>query len=191
MKKPLLTIASMIFLSSCSTHSGSGSTTVTPSGTTSTFNITIAGHTYNLTENTSVIPVTTSIIATTADAENVTYGTGNSYPNTIFQSYIQSLNSNQILFSALGIKPDLSTAIGTYRVGVYPDPAVSGGYISFYSPVQIRDYGDGGKLYTSADTTSSITISISNGSEVKGTFSLSLYYNGSYYPATGDFDYKH
>ncbi len=98
--------------------------------------------------------------------------------------------SSQMSFSLTSMKLDPTTAIGTYRCGslstTYGDKNIAYGGNFFL------DKEDGNKQHqsdgTGKDTTSTITVTVANASQFKGTFSIILSYNGSYYPATGDFD---
>ncbi len=100
-----------------------------------------------------------------------TSNTGNSYLCDI------EADTKNIQVKLFGIKYSSSTATGTYHE--YD-----------YNVGDFSDVSDGGKNYE-IDTTSTITITQSDAGWVKGTFSLTLHYNGSTYPATGDFAMKH
>ena len=166
----------LLTISSCTT-SGSGSgTSVTPA-TSSTFNITYNGKTYHLTSTTTA-PITVVTAMT-----NSSSATG-----TTFWTASAGASNNHIQCSIGGGKfTDLSNATGVYKGGC------GGG--TTYSALNLTDLDDGNKRYetdcTGHDTTSTLTITTSNATEVKGTFNVILTYNGNYYPATGDFDYKH
>lgn len=179
MKKRIQSIALslLVALSSCHTSSSS-STSVTPATPTSTFNITYNGKTYHLTSSApGTVPATVISAITASSSSPAQWG-----------ATLVAQNSHiQCSFMAEKVT-NLSTAIGTYNeVGC-------GGGVT-HSTLNLTDMDDGNKRYetdcTGHDTTGSITITVSNSSECKGTFSLTLSYNGNYYPATGDFDYKH
>ena len=169
MKKSILLLiaGAMLAMTSCHT-SGTGSTSVTPTTPTSTFNITINGHSYHLTNSSNIY---TSIVGTTLATD-------------IYKAKIMVTDVHSGSFVIGGIKPDLSSALGTYSC----DSAIE----KTYGLTSIRDDGDGGKIYSSlCPGISTVTVTVSNGTELKGTFSLNLSYNGTVYPITGDFDYKH
>ncbi|PQJ09378.1 hypothetical protein CJD36_019210 [Flavipsychrobacter stenotrophus] len=171
MKKITIAVCLLSTLYSC--HP-SGSTTVTPSVTTSTCNITFNGKTYNVSV-TGTVPGNTI----TANTQNL---------NNVFVFGLRSLDLNKVDVTISAHKYDISTALGTYITGysISNTPILVGCYIT------VTDYGDGGKVYSgTSDSLSTVNVSLSNGSEVKGTFNVNLLYNGATYPATGDFDYKH
>ena len=180
----IIAVSLLAALSSCHTSSSS-STTVTPTTPTSTFNITVNGHSYHLSGNMSSNPPI-SVTATTT-------GSGTAYSLAISATDL----NHSISASISAYKTDLSSALGTYYEGY--DSSASGithpgGQIGGY--MTIIDYGDGGKAYTNqqgvyAGQISTVDVTVSNGSEVKGTFSLKLNYNGTISNITGDFDYKH
>ncbi len=167
--KKLITIAvCLLAFSSCTKK---GSTTGTGStATNSTFNITLNGHSYNATCPKGGAVGYPSIQATTGTNTDINTGL------QVFRSIITVNKANEIFFSVSGKKSDLSTSVGTYQALYVATPI-------------IIDNGDGGKGY-GVDSTSTVTISVSNSTEIKGTFNLTLLYNGSSYPATGDFDFK-
>ena len=168
MKKPIIVIC-LVSALSCTKKS---STTSTPSPTAvsaSTFNITFNGRTYNITQG--IAAITSSPTGTSPDW-GVLVGAGDTH----------------IRCNISGVKSGSpATALGIYKSGNATGLPTT--------TLDLTDYDNGGKRYTSSvdghDTTSQITVSISNATECKGTFSVILSYNGNYYPATGDFDYKH
>ena len=169
----LLAGAAMFAISSCSTG-GSTVTPVTPTTPVSTFNITFNSKTYNLISS-STKPVT--IVAQTINQSNG------------FGVVVSAGDLTKVSFKSVGHMYNLASAIGNYTTGygVSTTPSYFTG-----SYIDIVDFGDGGKDYSGTmDSTSTINISVSNGTEVKGTFNINLLYNGTTYPATGDFDYKH
>ena len=192
MKKQIIySLIAIIFFYSC-TQSSSGNN-VNPTSPTSTFNIHFNGKTYSV--NTASAP--TSVVSAIT-----TYGPGDYYgnwDNNIYAGYGVGIvaTSAQILCIFKGGKLDASTAIGTYRSGgcTYNSPLTTI-YLSYGAAVlELTDHEDGNKKYSSdysgVDTTSTITVSVANANECKGTFNVVLSCNGNHYPATGDFDYKH
>lgn len=191
-------VATIAILTVSSCSPGGGTTTpppVTPPAPVSTFNITFNGHTYNLTSSTTV-PVTSVTASTSTPGQAFgipDYCTGH-FVYADFKAAIIASNS-QINAIIGGNKMGASSAIGTYRSGSYNDASGDCTKDRIYGGLQVIDMGDGGKVYTSdqsgKDTTGTITVTVSNATECKGTFSVILSYSGNYYPATGDFDYKH
>ncbi len=178
--KRIATIAAglLIAASSC-TPSGSGSgTTLTPA-TSSTFNITYNGKTYHLTSTTTA-PLTV-VNATTTSSTSPSSGITTWGINAVASDSHIQCNMGGIKFT------NISTAVGTYKAGC------GGG--TTLSTLNLTDADDGNKMYqtdcTGADTTSTVTVTSSTSTECKGTFNVILSYGGHYYPATGDFDYKH
>ena len=155
----------MLANNSCTKKSSSGS------NATSTFNINFNGKTINVTS------ISSTIVAATNTSELPGY----------FSVMIAATDNSKIDATiAWGNKVNLSTAIGTYKLyGI--------GALSPTNITSITDISDGGKVYSSYQdsTSSSITVTASNSTEVKGTFNLLLTYNGVNYPATGDFDYRY
>jgi hypothetical protein len=192
MRKLLFIAVCLLSFASCtkkstSTGSGSGSGT-SGTGTTpvSTFNITFKGKTYTINTTNSG-----SFVAATSRSSPTFQAYGN-ISGSVYAGYIFGLTggSNQISFSLASMKLDATTAIGTYRCGSYQ--STSGLEHLVYGGILFLDKEDGDKRYESdqsgKDTTSTITVSVSNATQWKGTFNIILSYNGSYYPATGDFD---
>lgn len=146
-------------------------------GPSSTFSITFNGKTISVPSSSS--NATPLVAITQTDAG----GLSGALPYSQVFDAIITVNDPKIAGTIDAYKTDLSSAIGTYKIA----------NVAYIDNTSITDYTDGGKVYNNVqDTTaSSITISVSNNSEVKGTFSLMLTYNGANYPATGSFDYKH
>ena len=179
MKRIAIIAAGLLIAASSCTPSGSGSgTTVTPA-TSSTFNISFNGKTYNLTSTTTVplTVVNASTISTTSPSSGITTWGVNALASN---SHIQA-NIGGIKFV------NINTAVGTYKAGC------GGG--TTLSTLSVTDYDDGSKRYetdcTGSDTTSTVTVTTSTSTECKGTFNVILTYGGVSYPATGDFDYRH
>ena len=192
MKKHLSIMAvCLLTLSACTKSSSSGSTSGTPTTPVSTLNITFNGKTYNLSTGGST--VTTVITATTKSNPGNLYGP---LGGSTYAGYLAGLfgTNSQVNIVFTGLKLDDSSAIGTYRCGSFTNTTNSY-YDLSYGGLSLIDKNDGNKSYmsdfTGKDTTSTITVSVANSTECKGTFNVVLTYNGSYYPATGDFDYKH
>jgi hypothetical protein len=164
MKHTLIIAVCLLTVTACTKKSSSSSSA--PTGAASTFNITFNGKTYH--ESTAT--VITNVIAVTTTTNTLSVP-----PRFICELAVITKN---IKCTPIADKADISTAIGTYKV--------SGGWVA---PINFIDYGDGGKQYSN-DTNSTITVTMSTGSEIKGTFNFILHYNGGNYPATGDFDYK-
>lgn len=169
MKKQILSLALLACSAFVSCHtSSSSSTSVTPATPTSTFNITVNGHSYHLSGNSYSNPILSlqaQTLATSNYAVQITWNDGAHKTSGSINAY----------------KADMSSAIGTYT-----NDSMS------LAQVGVFDYGDGGKFYSNAGPgTSTVTITTSNSSEVKGTFNLNLTYSGAQYNITGDFDYKH
>lgn len=193
MKKLIIIAVSLLTLSACNKKS---STSTTPGGSTSssTFNITLAGHTYNLVYNTAYTPMTASTTSETGDfiANGYFLNTLGNTPGFDFQVFAADEtagSSTPLHINALikGYKVGPSSALGVYRTGLGGPDAADG----VIEVIEIIDQGDGGKVYEGCDTNSTITVSVSNATEIKGTFSLNLYYNNSFstiYPCTGNFD---
>jgi hypothetical protein len=176
MKKLIMAVSLLTILNAC--HTSSSSTSVTPSAPTSTFNITYNGKTYHLTSSApGTVPVTVISAITGSSSSPVaewTVSTGAT------DSHIQCT------FGGAKFN-NMSTAIGTYRSGCGSGVTISSLYL--------LDKDDGNKTYetdcTGHDSTSTLTVTVASATECKGTFNVILSYNGNYYPATGDFDYKH
>lgn len=194
--KKLIIAVSLLTLAACTksgttSSSSPGSTTSIP---TSTFNITFNGKTYNL--NSSITG--TAIVVTTKSNPGTLYG-NNSSCNCNYAGYSVGIvaGSSQMSCEFIGGQLSASTALGTYKSGAYGGCDTFSTFI-FYGSIMLVDHNDGNKEYWdgnecghAADTTSMIAVTVANANECKGTFSVQLYYNGNYYPATGDFDYKH
>lgn len=172
MKKHALQIIAgllLSFITSCSTGSGTV-TPVVPATPTSTFNITYNGKSYH---------------STTPDVVSAFVSAPGNSPD-----WGVSINmvSTHIRCNFTGIKYGSSgTAVGIYK---------SGNATGLPSTLlDVTDYDDANKHYTSnfngLDTASTITVITNTANECKGTFNIILTYNGTSYPATGDFDYKH
>jgi hypothetical protein len=191
MKKHTITFlaGTMLAISSCSPGSSStGSTTVAPIAPvdSSTFNVTISGHNYHIAAPRGVSGSAGNNLISAVTATG--YGSGKYSGRQILNSLIEIEDGGKSLhFVVSGQRLDLSSALGTYLIGIDTANSTATNYGGF----QVLDIGDGGKLYQAAfDTTSTITVSLSNSTEVKGTFNLKGRYNGTLYPITGDFDYK-
>ncbi len=163
MKKLIIAVSLLSIFNSC-TSGGSGSgTSVTPA---SSFSITFRGHTY-----TSTTPV-----ATTAGGSS---------------GWMLSFNGGTLTTVVLIFQGwnyfNLTSGIGTYKLG-----GISNGIHYSANPCTLSDYASGGAAYRAdaTDTTSQAIVTISNGTECKGTFTVNLNDGaGNYYPATGSFDY--
>ena len=196
MRKLLFIAVCLLSFASCtkkstSTGSGSGGGT-SGTGTTpvSTFSITFKGktHTINTSNSASsvgVIPPTLSVLSTSSPTDTW-FGTSPIYAGYLFTL---SGNSNLMGFTFESMKLDPTTAIGTYKCGLFV-----GDIDIAYGAIGYLDREDGDIFYKSdqsgKDTTSTITVTVANATQWKGTFNIILSYNGSYYPATGDFDYR-
>jgi hypothetical protein len=188
MRKLIIIAVCLLSFASCtkkSTSTGTGSGTPS-TGTTpvSTFNITIDGHSYNLSGNMTTNPplgLTASTLGSSVYVLTVT---------------CSDLNK-KISFSSQLYKQDLTTATGTYYSGY--DSSASGatlpGGIFNYGQLNVCDFADGGKVYSNkhgvyAGQISTANVTVSNESQIKGTFSLKLSYNDKIYNIKGDFDYR-
>jgi len=139
----------------------------------STFDITFNGKTYNL----STDDKPPSLVVATTNSLSTRPGYGVSI----------GARSSQIQCTFQGTKyDDPNTAVGIYQSG--------SGNGTILGIITLTDFTDGSKYYTSDftgnDTTSTITVVLSDEKECKGTFHVILTYNGNYYPADGNFDYK-
>lgn len=173
----IILVAAIAILTVSSCHTGSGTTPppVTPTTPVSTFNITYNGKTYNLTSGGGTV-INATCMAPIAGTPIPEDGLTLLASNTHIQGHF------------FGIKrTDLSNYIGVYHPGF--------DYTKEVMELDITDYDDGAKKYTSdftgKDSTSIMTVTTNTTTECKGTFSVILSYMGNYYPATGDFDYKH
>ena len=193
MKKQIIIIAVSVLtaLNSCTT-SGSGSgTSVTPTPT-STFDITINGHSYHLSGQ-ATNPTASSYLG----IAGTTLGVSTIYEYSLTCN--NALSGNTINVKIGGWKTDMSSATGNYYNGY--DSSASGITWPGGSPgnngsIQVVDIADGGKTYSNimgvyAGQISTINVTVSNSTELKGTFNLNLSYNGAIYNITGDFDYNH
>lgn len=183
----LLILAIIAIFSSCSPGGGSS---VTPTSG-STFNITLSGHTYNIVHSTTNVAMTATTVSEAANFSaqgyfQTTQGSTPGFKFTLLAGDKSSTSGNILHVDALlsGFKAGSSSAIGTYRTG---GDATS----DMISIVSVLDQADGGKNYIGCDTNSTITVTISNATEVKGTFDLNLIYNYNYsstFHCTGSFD---
>ena len=170
MKKQIVTIlllaGAMLTVTSCHTSSSP----VPSSTTTSSFSVTFQGSTNNFTTG----------VATALQGD---YSTGNPSILTFNTGNTTSIILLVQLYSSTAIN-----ALGVYKVsGRFSlNSTFSGGTAT------IADYSQGGTSYSidANDTTSAATVTISNGTECKGTFNLRLNNgSGTYSTAAGTFDY--
>jgi len=192
MKTPLALIATSLLSAFTACHTSSSSTSVTPSAPTNTLNITINGHSYHITGHSTGSHVTPYF-----DLSGTTVGAGSIFEFSMTGNDVTA--GNKINLRIGGWKTDMSSATGTYYNGY--DSSSSGitwpgGYPGNSGTIQVVDYGDGGKAYSNligvyAGQKSTVTVTVSNSTELKGTFNLNLSYNGTIYNITGDFDYNH
>lgn len=197
MKKQLTIMAASLLtiFNSCSKSGGTSTpVTPTPAAPISTFNITINGHSYHLSGYAPLVVASNpSLSSSSLQIGGSTVGGSSQYQ---FGLTCSDLNKS-VAVTIAGYKTDMSSAIGTYYSGYDSSSSgISNPGGTLTSNFSIIDYGDGGKIYTNyygvyGNTISTMNISISNGSELKGTFNLKLSYNGAIYNITGDFDYKH
>jgi hypothetical protein len=177
MRKLIIIAVCLLSFASCtkkSTSTGSGTGGGTPgTGTTpvSTFNITIDGHSYN-----------EPPLSMTAQTFSLLKSNGGNY-------MVFNLNcvNNKVLAAIKAYKLDASTGTGTYIADNSP-------FVSFGSTL-VTDYGDGGKMYINNNGAAligsvSVNVTVSNGSQCKGTFDMNLEYNGSLHNIKGNFDYR-
>jgi hypothetical protein len=167
MRKLLFIAVCLLSFASCtkkssSTGSGSGSgTSGTGTDPVSTFNITVDGHNYNFS-------------GSSKDFGYTAYTLGVNNCMTFNLSFI---SQSKVLAEISGIKLDATSAIGKYF-----DSGL----------VTVTDFGDGGKMYSNYGYAHQVTVNVtvSNGSQCKGTFDMNLDYNGSLHNIKGDFDYR-
>lgn len=171
--KYFIIAALLLMLAACTKTTSSTAPVSPPSATQSTFDITFNGKTYSLVSDSTTAAIAITALTTTSSS-------------SLCGVAVTARNS-QMQCTLTGIKDTSNTAIGIYRSGNADG--------TMYGTIQLIDVDDGNKKYTSdftgADSSSTITVAVSNSSECKGTFSVILSYNGHYYPATGDFDFKH
>lgn len=168
-------LALLLLIGGCTKKSSTSSTQQT--NPTSNFTITFNGKTIDIASSSNnSVPV---VAITKTDPG----GACGCLPYSQVFDVSISVDDPKLSATMVAYKTDLSTAVGVYKVGNY----------AYIANTDITDYTDGGKGYANVQDTaaSSITVTVANSSEVKGTFNVLLTYNGVNYPAIGSFDYKH
>jgi len=170
MKKLIIAI-SLLTITACTKSSTSSSPSGTGTGT-STCSVTFQGTTYNL----------TTVLATTTEANTVGAVNG-------WECYLSSSSSTSLTILFTGFNYNIVNGLGTYKIsGKTNGVNFSSGQFTLVN----HNAGNATFLADATDTISTATVTISNSTECKGTFSVSLNDGtGHYYPATGSFDYKH
>jgi hypothetical protein len=155
--------------------------TIVVNSGTSTFDIYLHGHTYNLAYTKGDI-----------NMKDISIDANTLFPNPAitFSAYQFSLYAGQpklVSVTISGAKRNSPTDTGIYNSGNY----LNGSKIINYGTIEIIDDSDGNKIYEAInDTLSSIYVAVSNDTEIKGMFNLKVTRNDTIYPVTGHFDYK-
>ena len=166
MKKLIIAVSLLTTLSAC--HTAGSGTSVTPSTTTGTLNITFNGKTYNITNSSN----------TAIHSFDVYFIDDGWAYQTNFQM-LTPVNGIQIGFQ--GIKRDRSTMPGNYADSSFQTTNPT----AFITDSAINSY-----VGVAPGTTANITVYTAH--EIKGTFTMTVVSgtNSQTYTATGNFDYN-